>query len=66
MHVTINGKARETESGVTVEQLLLDLGLAGERIAVELNRNVLQAAEFAGTAIREGDCLEIVRFVGGG
>lgn len=66
MNVTINGKPREVPCDTTVERLLIEIGLASERIAVEYNRNILDNAELAGVTIQEGDSLEIVRFVGGG
>jgi sulfur carrier protein len=36
------------------------------RIAVELNREVVPKAEYAGVTLREGDELELINFVGGG
>jgi sulfur carrier protein len=66
MEVSINGKAREIEANTTVEQLIKQLDLTNERIAVEYNRDILAATQFSSITLKSGDTLEIVRFVGGG
>lgn len=62
----VNGEERRIEAGRTVADLLAELRLGGRRVAVELNRDVVPAAEYASRAIRAGDTIEIVQFVGGG
>ncbi len=42
------------------------LGMKQDRVAVELNRNIVPRADWAATNLAEGDQLEIVHFVGGG
>lgn len=66
MQVTVNGKAREVMEGCTVGQLLHDLELSQERLAVEYNSLILHSSEYAKVLLKMGDTLEIVRFVGGG
>lgn len=66
MNVIINGNTREVPNDCTVEQLVIQLGLTQERIAIEYNRDILESTEYAKVTIMEGDTLEIVRFVGGG
>jgi sulfur carrier protein len=66
MRVEINGEPREIEPGSTVSTLLISLGLAGRPVAVERNAAIVPRAEHAATALREGDRLELVQFVGGG
>ncbi len=46
--------------------LITDLGLKGDRVAVEHNGNIVPRAEWANTSLEDGDRLEIVHFVGGG
>jgi sulfur carrier protein len=65
MIVTINGETRELSDGLTVTQLLASLQMAPERVAVELNRRLLRGEKYD-TALKEGDRVEIVTFVGGG
>jgi len=62
----VNGEERRIEDGRTIADLLAELRLGGRRIAVELNRDVVPAAEYGSRAIREGETIEIVQFVGGG
>ena len=66
MRVTVNGDARELSDGVTVEQLVRELGLGARRIAVEINLDVVPRAELAQRLLRDGDVVEIVQFIGGG
>jgi thiazole synthase len=65
----LNGEAREfapAAGPATVAALLDHLGLAGQRVAVELNGDVLPRDEHATRTLRAGDQLEVVAFVGGG
>lgn len=67
MVVTINGEAREFETQrLTVAQLVEELGLAGRRVAVELNRHIVRRATYEDREVNDGDVVEIVGFVGGG
>ena len=66
MIITVNGKAKELAAPATVAGLLDILNLDPTRVAIELNRDILPRAEFAGRQLSDGDTLEIVQFVGGG
>ena len=66
MHVTVNGEAHEVPAGTTVRRLIELLELTGGPVAVERNGDVVPRAEHAGTALAEGDAIEVVHFVGGG
>lgn len=66
MHVEINGERREVEDELTVRELIEKLSLAPERLAIELNRQVVRRADWPHTPLKDGDRLEIVHFVGGG
>ena len=52
--------------GSSLAQLIETLGLAPERIAIELNQSVVRRSEWSTTELREGDRIEVVHFVGGG
>lgn len=66
MQLFINGEAR-TFSGVETLGILIEqLGMKSDRVAVELNREIVPRAGWSETALHEGDRLEIVHFVGGG
>lgn len=66
MELIINGQPRTLPDGMTVAALVLDLGLAGKRIAVERNGEIVPRGRHGETSLAAGDRLEIVVAVGGG
>ncbi len=66
MTVRVNGEDRELADGTTLTQLLEQLGLVVEGVAVALNLYVVPRGELGTTSLSEGDRVEIVRAVGGG
>lgn len=66
MRVQINGEEKELREGLTLVQLVEQLGMKSDRVAVERNREIVPRSEWAATALADGDRLEIVHFVGGG
>lgn len=64
--VTVNGVASTLTVGTTLGQLLAQLGIASERVAVEVNLSVIERSVFHAKALEDGDRVEIVSFVGGG
>lgn len=66
MTIEINGEPRSFEGDLTLSSLLERLGMKSDRVAVELNRDIVPRERWTETQIREGDRLEIVHFVGGG
>jgi len=65
MKLTINGQLQDS-APTTLAQLIEHLGMKQDRVAVELNRNIVSRDQWAETHLAEGDQLEIVHFVGGG
>lgn len=65
MKLTINGQPQDFAS-TNLAQLIEHLGMKQDRVAVELNRNIVPRDQWAVTDLAEGDQLEIVHFVGGG
>jgi sulfur carrier protein len=65
MKIVINGQ-EQTYAPITLAQLIEQLGMKQDRVAVELNRDIVPRAKWAETNLAEGDRLEIVHFVGGG
>jgi len=66
MRVTLNGESRDLRDGLTVADLVSDLGLRLRRIAVEINLDILPRDDYSHRTLREGDVVEIVHFIGGG
>ena len=63
--ITLNGAATGVDA-TTLAELVASLGLAGKRIAVERNGEIVPRSRYATTTIARGDRLEIVGAVGGG
>jgi thiamine biosynthesis protein ThiS len=66
MKLLINGEDREFNSPLPLSSLVEQLGMKTDRVAVELNRNIVPREHWTETNLNEGDRLEIVHFVGGG
>jgi thiamine biosynthesis protein ThiS len=66
MRIVLNGEDREVGEGVTVTELLRELGLEGVLVAVERNEEIVPRATHGTTHLVEGDAVEVVHFVGGG
>jgi sulfur carrier protein len=66
MQLHINGEPRDFGAPLTLAGLVDHLGMKADRVAVELNRNIVARDQWAKTSLAEGDRLEIVHFVGGG
>ena len=66
MKLIVNGEDREFSSVSTVSALLDQLGMKPDRVAVELNGDLVPRERWDQTQLSDGDKLEIVHFVGGG
>ncbi len=66
IQIQVNGQVRSWRSGTTVADLLHDLDIKAERVAVELNLEILDRATFDQRLLKDGDRLEILGFIGGG
>jgi len=65
MNLTINGDERAF-SVETLSALVTELGMKPDRVAVELNREIVPREQWPQTLLHDGDRVEIVHFVGGG
>lgn len=67
MQVQINGETREfSDDRLSLIELIQELSLAPQRIAVEVNKRIVRRDEWEQTPVNDGDTIEIVHFVGGG
>jgi len=64
--IVVNGEPCPLPAPATVSALLEQLGLAGRRIAVERNGEIVPRSLHESATLRPGDRLEIVVAVGGG
>jgi len=66
MHIQVNGEPRQVREEINVTGLLQDLQLNVERVAVEINLEILDRRDFDARMLQEGDRIEIMSFIGGG
>jgi thiamine biosynthesis protein ThiS len=66
IEIQVNGEQRGSQAGATVGDLLRELGIKTERVAVELNLEILDRKEFDQRSLKPGDRVEILSFIGGG
>ena len=66
MKVTVNGQECELAAPVTVAALLDTLGMAGKRVAVEVNREIVPRSRHADYKVQDQDRVEVVIAIGGG
>jgi sulfur carrier protein len=67
--LVLNGQSRTFDvlrQSANVEQLVAELGLKGDRVAVERNGDIVPRSSWTETVLSDGDRLEVVHFVGGG
>ena len=65
MKIRVNGADREISDNTTLRDLIAQHNLTPEKVAVELNRRLVRSEKYD-TALKAGDEVEIVTFVGGG
>ena len=66
LRITVNGAPREFPAPLTFSQLLDGLALAGRRVAVERNGEIVPRSSHAEARVADGDRIEVVVAVGGG
>jgi thiamine biosynthesis protein ThiS len=66
IEIVVNGQVRLAPAGCTLQELLVWLEVDPARVAVELNRSIVQRQAWHQTPVGAGATLEIVQFVGGG
>ena len=66
MQLIINGQPQTVQEGLSLSDLIAQLNMKTERVAVERNGVIVPRNDWPQTALQNGDRLEIVHFVGGG
>jgi len=66
MYITLNGSDREIPDNLSAGALLQNLGLAGKRLALEINQEIVPRSTFDSRLLQAGDRVEIVQAIGGG
>jgi thiamine biosynthesis protein ThiS len=66
MTVTVNGATRPLGEAKTLKELLENLGVTAQKMAVERNGEIIRPAAYSATPVAADDRIEIIQFVGGG
>ena len=66
MKIHVNGTVREVPDDYTAAQLVEAMDLAGKRIAMEVNLEIVPRSRYAAHRFQPGDKVEIVQAIGGG
>lgn len=66
IQIHVNGEQRGFRTGSTVSDLLRELSITTDRVAVELNLEILDRGDFDRRGLKDGDRVEILSFIGGG
>ncbi len=66
IQISVNGEARQINAATSLQQLIGDLDLSQQRIAVELNHDIVPHSDYPSHQLQAGDKIEIVRAIGGG
>lgn len=66
INVVVNGQPQTVAAGSTILELLEQIGVRTELVAVEVNLDIVPKQQHAQTVVREGDQVEVVTLVGGG
>ncbi len=66
MNVTLNGQTHDVAEHLTLDQLLESNGFGNQRVAVEINRQIIPRSRYNEHALSDGDKIEIVHAIGGG
>ena len=66
MKVHVNGEPRDLDEASTLATLLQELDTTPQRVAIEVNRELVTRKDYGQTHLNDGGNIEIVTFVGGG
>jgi sulfur carrier protein len=66
MNIQLNGESRDIPDNSTAQDLVEHLGLAGKRLAMEVNRDIVPRTQYSDHQLHDGDQVEIVHAIGGG
>jgi len=66
MKIQLNGKDKQIKPETSLKQLIESEGMAGKRLAAEVNQEIITKSEHATFMLSDGDIIEIVHAIGGG
>ena len=66
MKITVNGEDRHFDAPLSIAGLLVNLSIAGGKVAIERNLEIVPKSAYETIGLSDGDRIEIVHFIGGG
>ena len=66
MEIFVNHKKVNMKEGLSIEDLLLTLGIKNRFIAVEVNCEIIPKSKYNNFCLKESDKVEIIKPIGGG
>jgi sulfur carrier protein len=66
MKIVLNGREEDVASDATLADVVGAAGLAGKRVAIEVNREIVPRGDYAARLLAAGDRIEVVHAIGGG
>ncbi len=66
MNIIFNGKTRDIQDGISIQELLDQMQLDCMQVVVEHNNSIIPRQRLSETPLSKGDSLEVIHFVGGG
>ena len=64
--IQLNGAPFKVKKGMNLNELLDNLKIANNKVAIELNGTIAEKSKYSNIILKENDKLEIVHFIGGG
>jgi len=64
--IVLNGEPRDVAAGLHVQELIAELALSKQALAVAINREVVPRQQWAQRQLQAQDRVDIVRAIGGG
>ena len=66
MNIQLNGESKNIDDDLTAEQLVVQLGLTGKRLAMEINMEIVPRSTYETVVLKPNDKVEIIGAIGGG
>ena len=66
MKIVLNGREEDVANDATLADVVASAGLAGKRVAIEVNREIVPRSDYGARPLAAGDRVEVVHAIGGG
>ena len=66
INIKLNGKKTIVDDQISLNKILKNLNIPTNKVAIELNKEIVNKKKLSSIKIRNNDSIEIVHFIGGG